>query len=109
MPLFLTDSVTMSQISLEKLLDIMEAKDKRLVDEIGGLQVISKNLGSDLEKGLFLVQVSVFLVQVSDRDFDQRKQKYGTNQMERKPPPSIFELFMDAMKDTTIIVLLVTA
>ncbi len=90
----------MSQVSLEKLLEIMEAKDKRLVDELGGLQVIAQNLGSDVENGLQMI---------SEHDLDQRKEKYGANTMERKAPPSIFELFMEAMKDTTIIVLLIAA
>ncbi len=90
----------MAQVSLEKLLEIMEAKDKILVDELGGLQVIAKSIGSDIEKGLQMI---------SENDLDQRRQKYGANKMERKPPPSIFELFMDAMKDTTIIVLLIAA
>ncbi len=90
----------MSQVSLEKLLEIMEAKDTRLVDELGGVQAIAQNIGSDVEKGL---------LSISDHDLDQRKQKYGVNKMERKAPPSIFELFMEAMKDTTIIVLLIAA
>jgi magnesium-transporting ATPase (P-type) len=90
----------MAQVSLEKLLEIMEAKDKGLVDELGGLQILAESIGSDLQNGL---------LKISDHDLDLRKQKYGINKMERKPPPSIFELFMDAMKDTTIIVLLIAA
>ena len=90
----------MSQVSFEKLLEIMESKEKRLVDEVGGLKVIAHNLGSDLENGLQMI---------SEHDLDQRKEKYGANTMERKAPPSIFELFMEAMKDTTIIVLLIAA
>ncbi len=88
------------QVSLEQLLEIMEAKDKKLVDELGGLQALAKNIGSDLEKGLQMI---------AEHDLEQRREKYGANKMERKPPPSIFELFMDAMKDTTIIVLLIAA
>jgi Ca2+-transporting ATPase len=78
----------------------MEAKDKRLVDKLGGLQVVAKCIGLDTEKGLLMI---------SDHDLDQRKEKYGVNKMEGKPPPPIFELFVDAMKDTIIIVLLIAA
>jgi magnesium-transporting ATPase (P-type) len=78
----------------------MEAKDKRLVDELGELQFVAKCIGSDTEKRLLMI---------SDHDLDQRKEKYGVDKMERKLPPSFFELFMDAMKDTTIIVLLIAA
>jgi len=90
----------MAHLSLEKLIELMEAKDRKIVEELGGIGVIAASLGSDTEKGL---------IGISDLDLDQRRQKYGVNKMERKPPPSIFELFLDAMKDTTIIVLLIAA
>ena len=90
----------MAQVPLEKLLEIMEAKDKRLVDKLGELQFVARCIGSDTENGLRMI---------SDHDLNQSKEKYCGDKMERKLPPSIFELFMDAMKDTTIIVLLIAA
>lgn len=90
----------MAPLSLELLSEIMESKDKKKIDEFGGIGAIGESLGSDIQKGL---------LNATDIDLDQRRLKYGTNKMERKPPPSIFQLFLDAMKDTTIIILLIAA
>jgi magnesium-transporting ATPase (P-type) len=90
----------MAPISLEKLLEIIESKDKKVIDEIGGVQSIAESLGSDVQKGLLTT---------TEMDLEQRKLKYGCNTMERKSPPSIFKLFWDAMQDTTIIVLLIAS
>jgi P-type Ca2+ transporter type 2C len=87
-------------VPLEKLSELMESKDKKKVDELGGVASLAEGLGSDIHKGL---------PTATDIDIEQRKLKYGENKMERKPPPSIFELFLDAMKDTTIIILLIAA
>jgi magnesium-transporting ATPase (P-type) len=88
---------TKMAVPLEKLSELMESKDKKKVDELGGVASLAEGLGSDIHKGL------------PAGDIDQRKLKYGENKMERKPPPSILELFLDAMKDTTIIILLIAA
>jgi magnesium-transporting ATPase (P-type) len=87
-------------LPVEKLAEIMESKDKGKIDELGGVAKLAEGLGSDIQKGL---------PTASDLDIEQRKLKYGANKMERKPPPSIFVLFLDAMKDTTIIILLIAA
>jgi magnesium-transporting ATPase (P-type) len=74
----------------------MEAKNQISVDGIGGIASIEADLGSDNEKD-------------SKPDLDQRKQKYGVNKTEQKPLAPIFKFFLDAMTDTTVIVLHIAA
>ena len=87
-------------ISIEKILELMESKDANVLKELGGVTLMAQSLGSDTTGGV---------MSASENDLVQRRAQYGENKLERKPPPSILELFLDAMKDTTIIVLLIAA
>ncbi len=87
-------------VDLSKLLELMESKDKKNLDQLGGVTNLAHNLGSDVQGGLKASTV---------RDLAIRKEQYGVNQVDRKPPPSILKLFLEAMKDTTIIILLFAA
>ena len=46
---------------------------------------------------------------MTGNDSIQRKKKYGANVVERRDPPSFWDLFKEAMKDTTVVILLVAA
>ena len=94
----LQDSVMGTMLlSNEVLEELMTEKDKSKLDELGGVQSIARGLGSSPKRGL------------TGTDVVQRKLKYGVNLVERAPPPTFWELFMAAMEDTTVIILLVAA
>ncbi len=90
----------MAELTLEKLLELMESKNPHDLEPLGGVSGIAQKLGSDIQGGLR---------QVSQQDLVSRKEKFGENKVDRKPPPTLVELFIEAMQDTTIIILLIAA
>ncbi len=90
----------MAELTLEKLLELMESKNPRDVESLGGVTGIAQKLGSDVQGGLR---------QASKENLDSIRNKFGENKVERKPPPTLVELFVEAMQDTTIIILLFAA
>ena len=84
-------------LSVQELEELMEEKDKSKLDQLGGVQAIARGLGSSPKRGL------------TGNDGLQRKKKYGANVVERADPPSFWELFTDALQDTTILILLAAA
>jgi Ca2+-transporting ATPase len=90
----------MAELTLEKLLELMESKNPQDLQPLGGVDGIAKQLGSDIKGGLR---------QASEQELATRRQKYGENKVDRKPPPTLVELFIEAMQDTTIIILLFAA
>ena len=84
-------------IELHKLNSLMESKSIEELNILGGVEGLAKGLRSDIRDG------------IKDSDFDQRKKVYGENILERKPPPSIMALFLEAMQDTTVVILLIAA
>ena len=87
-------------VDLARLLELMESKDKKNLEELGGVTGLAQGIGSDITGGLKAI---------SEADLDHRRQQFGENKMDRKAPPTILELFLEAMQDTTIIILLVAA
>jgi hypothetical protein len=90
----------MAMVDLTTLSELMESKDKMKLDQLGGVAGLAQSLGSDLQGGL---KAS------SEQDLVIRRNQYGINLVERKKPPSILKLFLEAMQDTTIIILLIAA
>jgi len=84
-------------LSVQELDELMAEKDKNKLDQLGGVQAIARGLGSSPKRGL------------TGNDSIQRKKKYGANVVERRDPPSFWDLFKEAMKDTTVVILLVAA
>jgi hypothetical protein len=87
-------------VDLTILSELMESKEVMKLDQLGGVDGLAQSLGSDLQGGL---KAS------SEQDLVIRRNQYGINLVERKPPPSILKLFLEAMHDTTIIILLIAA
>ena len=81
----------------ERLGSFVGSKDMASIDRAGGALAICKELGSDPKSGI---------QDVTEGGLATRRQRYGTNIVERKPPHSFFFLFFDAMKDATILILL---
>ena len=84
----------------EKLRELMESKEKKCLDELGGAAGLAASLGSDLQKGILAS---------SEHDLKTRQSQYGENILERKPPPTLLELFIEAMQDTTVVILMIAA
>jgi magnesium-transporting ATPase (P-type) len=84
----------------DELINLMESKDKSNIEEAGGVTGICKQLGSDPESGIF---------DSSENSLIERRNKYGKNTIERKPPPGFLELFIEAMSGTIIIILMIAA
>ncbi len=72
------------------LSDLMDSKSIHKLQDLGGLEGLAKGLGSNLREGL------------AGTDEPMRKDHYGENKVKRKQPPSYFEVFMDAMQDSTV-------
>ena len=77
----------------------MESKEVSELEKFGGVHWLASSLGSDYQIGL-----SSSLV-----DFNELRKIYGENVLERKPQPSVLDQFLEAIQDTTLIILLVAA
>ena len=91
---------TAKTMDINKLLELMESKDKKNLEELGGVHGLAKALGSDIQKGLSAT---------SEHDLNDRRKHYGENVLQRKPPPSVFDMFLEAIQDTTLVILMLAA
>jgi P-type Ca2+ transporter type 2C len=89
-----------SAMDQNKLLELMESKEKKNLEELGGVGGLAKALGSDINAGL---------TATTEQDLHHRKEQYGVNVLERKPPPSVWDMFVEAIQDTTLVILLMAA
>ena len=87
-------------MNVNKLLELMESKDKKNLEELGGVDGLAKSLGSDVNKGILAT---------TEQDLNERKQQYGENVLQRKPPPSVLDMFLEAIQDTTLVILMIAA
>ena len=78
----------------------MESKDASELEKYGGVNSLALSLGSDSQAGLS---------STSDDALKERRKYYGENVWERKPPPTVWGLFLEALQDSTLIILLVAA
>lgn len=46
---------------------------------------------------------------ISSNSIEARKEAYGTNDIPRPPPDGFWKLFLDALKDLTLIILIIAA
>jgi len=67
------------------------------LNQLGGLQVLSKKLKVDLSDGIDNVEVT------------SRQNMFGRNKMPQPPPTSWFELFTGSFNDATLIILIVAS
>jgi hypothetical protein len=96
----ITATATAFAMNVDRLLELMESKDKIHLDELGGVDGLSKSLGSDMSKGL---------TATTEQDLNDRRKQYGENILQRKPPPSVLEMFKEAIQDTTLVILMMAA
>ena len=84
-------------VELRQLVALMESKSLEELKTLGGVEGLAQTLRSDIRDG------------INDSDHAQRKCMYGDNILERKAPPTIFEHFVEAMQDTTVVILLIAS
>ena len=87
----------MSFPSAAELEKILVDEDMEQLRQMGGGPGIAKKLGSDTERGLDL-----------DSVYKQRS-RYGANSLPYKEVPSILDMFLDALNDDTLKILIVCA
>ena len=67
------------------------------LNALGGIDGLSKKLGVNLETGL------------TDSQVLSLREKYGTNEFPESPMTTYWELLIDALSDTTLLILLAAA
>eukprot|EP01117_Protostelium_nocturnum_P020226 TRINITY_DN8_c1_g1_i1.p1 TRINITY_DN8_c1_g1~~TRINITY_DN8_c1_g1_i1.p1 ORF type:complete len:1040 (-),score=452.43 TRINITY_DN8_c1_g1_i1:165-3284(-) len=90
----------MGDVNTEALVDFVTKRDEdnhKTLKDFGGIDGLAKSLNSDTKKGIDAGSV------------EERKQKYGPNSFPEKPPTSLFVFWFDALKDKTLIILMVAA
>eukprot|EP01114_Cavostelium_apophysatum_P015310 TRINITY_DN413_c0_g1_i3.p1 TRINITY_DN413_c0_g1~~TRINITY_DN413_c0_g1_i3.p1 ORF type:complete len:1090 (+),score=320.14 TRINITY_DN413_c0_g1_i3:237-3506(+) len=91
----------MPDLRPEELGELIKERDSGSLDKInsqyGGVKGIAKSLQTDTKKGL------------SDNDVEARKKDYGENRLPKPKPKSFFAFLFAAMKDKTLIILMISA
>ncbi|KAL9656250.1 hypothetical protein ABK040_007865 [Willaertia magna] len=84
-------------ISLKQLDELNESRDVNQLREYGGIEGIAKALHTNLRTG------------ISQSEEESRQSQFGKNEYPRKPLKPLWKLFIDALKEPILIVLLVLA
>lgn len=97
-------SFELSQQDIEEIIDarVNESKLGDTIQKYGGINGIAHKLNSDVERGLKIQSEN-------DKDFKQRQHEYGTNVLPQPPPKWWISIFLEALSDTMLIVLMVVA
>jgi Ca2+ transporting ATPase len=96
---------SMFGITIEKLNELMELREKELMDKLNssdynGVKGILEKLKVDGSKGLD---------SNNQEDLEQRRTAYGRNEIPPKPMKSFFKLCWEAFRDPLLVILLVCA
>lgn len=86
----------------QQLLDSLNVEQQRednrqCLDKLGGIDMLCKMIGVDIEKGLTTAQVK------------SMREKFGTNLYPESPMNSFLELLLAALSDTTLLILIAAA
>lgn len=73
------------------------AENRKALDELGGIDALVKLVGVDVHKGLTKPQVEAM------------RAKFGTNVFPEAPLDSYFSLLIEALSDTTLLILIAAA
>eukprot|EP00727_Mastigamoeba_balamuthi_P013062 m51a1_g8379 putative calcium-translocating p-type pmca-type (1103) ;mRNA; r:170020-174803 len=88
-------------LSAEDLADMVCHREKGKFVELGGVEGIAGRLCCNLKQGLTQAE--------ADRGFTERRAVYGINRYPEPPRTSFISMWLDALKDTTMIILIVAA
>jgi Ca2+-transporting ATPase len=91
------ESENSDDLTIEKLLDLVDPKNPPLLKKLGGPEELAKKLGSNIEKGL------------SSSQFDKQIEKYGTNKLPEAVLKTFLQFVWEAAQDKTLMVLMVAA
>ena len=86
------------KLSQEDLCSIHEQQDFRHIQRLGGVSSIAKILGSDSNLGIMEIS-----------SIPRRIQEYGSNHIPDIKISSFYEMLVDALKDDTLVILIVCA
>uniref|UniRef100_A0AC34GY99 Cation-transporting P-type ATPase N-terminal domain-containing protein n=1 Tax=Panagrolaimus sp. ES5 TaxID=591445 RepID=A0AC34GY99_9BILA len=93
----------MDEVSVDDLKTLMtfrKHEGKEMIEtKFGGIDELCKKLNTDPENG----------ISNSEEELSQRRVKYGANEIPAQPMKSFLELAWDAMQDTTLVILIVSA
>lgn len=88
-----------SRPTREKLASLVQERDAESLKALNGVEGVARMLETNLDKG----------VEDETEEIENRKQAYGSNTYPRKPRKGFFVFLFDAIKDPTLIILLVCA
>mmetsp|Transcript_14750 Transcript_14750/g.31607 ORF Transcript_14750/g.31607 Transcript_14750/m.31607 type:complete len:1093 (-) Transcript_14750:140-3418(-) len=88
-------------VSCEKLLAMMEERDRGVLRDLGGVTGLAEKLRSDTVRGVS--------VKSATHGLESRRAAFGPNKFKYPPPKSFFRLMLDAFKDVTVIILSIAA
>lgn len=89
-------------LTKEELYDLNNSKSiESLRDNYGGLEGLASKLETSLSDGIHSRE--------NEDGHAKRKEHFGTNTYPEKPPTGFLRLFLEAFKDTTVIILTVAA
>lgn len=90
----------LTQIDLDSFNEDGDIKgNERALQLLGGLPGLVKGLKTNIERGLC----------GGDATYNDRRQKYGSNDMPSPEPKSFISMFLESFEDATLIVLIVAA
>jgi len=81
----------------EEIASIVRGHDKKILNNIGGVEAIARKLSVSVDGG------------VSEESINSRQKIYGFNRYTEKPPRSFLMFVWDALQDLTLIILIVCA
>eukprot|EP00735_Rhodelphis_limneticus_P008892 TRINITY_DN2361_c0_g1::TRINITY_DN2361_c0_g1_i1::g.20875::m.20875 TRINITY_DN2361_c0_g1::TRINITY_DN2361_c0_g1_i1::g.20875 ORF type:complete len:1035 (-),score=144.87,sp/P54678/ATC1_DICDI/46.38/0.0,E1-E2_ATPase/PF00122.15/1.1e-64,Cation_ATPase_C/PF00689.16/2.6e+03,Cation_ATPase_C/PF00689.16/3e+02,Cation_ATPase_C/PF00689.16/7.1e-43,Hydrolase/PF00702.21/4.4e+03,Hydrolase/PF00702.21/7.3e-27,Hydrolase_like2/PF13246.1/2.8e-18,Hydrolase_like2/PF13246.1/1.2e+04,HAD/PF12710.2/2.9e-14,Cation_ATPase_N/PF0069 len=85
------------QLTVEDLLELKSAGDVAKLEALGGIRGIAQKIGSDIENGLSKEEIEC--------NFAQRRAIFNMNVYPEPDPASFIALFIDALKDPTLMIL----
>ncbi|XP_062085237.1 calcium-transporting ATPase 12, plasma membrane-type isoform X2 [Humulus lupulus] len=86
-------------VDYKLIMEIVKEKDLVNLRVHGGIETIAISLGTDPENG----------IHEKEEDIEKRRQVFGSNTYHKPPPKGLFYFVVDALKDTTILILMVCA
>jgi len=95
-------------ISKEELISLHSSRSAEKLEEYGGIGALAKALKTDLTRGL-PSDLTISIGTSTSESYAERKKVYGENVYPERKLKSIFYYIVEALKDTTLIILMVAA
>eukprot|EP01135_Chromosphaera_perkinsii_P008749 Nk52_evm82s1444 gene=Nk52_evmTU82s1444 len=89
-------------LKVSTLQNLIDPKDRKGLEKLGGVGPVSKKLFSDPEKGLPTTQLD-------SSQLERRRKFYGTNVLPEAPSKAFLEYIWEGLQDNTLIMLMISA